>query len=80
MATLNIKNVPDALHRKLKARAKQEHRSVAQEVIHLLSRELEEPERLSLLELEGLGKEVWQGIDAAKYIDEERRSWDRPWD
>lgn len=79
MATLNVKNMPDALHKKLKARAKQEHRSVAQEVIHLLSRELDEPERLSLLELEGLGKEVWQGIDAAKYIDEERRSWDRPW-
>lgn len=29
----------------------------------------------SLLELEGLGEEVWEGIDPQKYIEEERRSW-----
>ena len=29
----------------------------------------------SLLELEGLGAEVWKGIDPQKYIEEERRSW-----
>jgi DNA-binding HxlR family transcriptional regulator len=29
----------------------------------------------SLLELEGLGQEVWEGIDAQKYIDEERDTW-----
>lgn len=32
--------------------------------------------RRSLLELEGLGKEAWQGIDTDKYIAEERDSWD----
>ncbi len=30
----------------------------------------------SILEFEGLGKELWQGIDVEKYIDEERNSWD----
>jgi hypothetical protein len=30
MATLNVKHLPDALYRKLKARAKRERRSVAQ--------------------------------------------------
>ena len=29
----------------------------------------------SFLELEGLGKEVWIGVDAQKYIDQERDSW-----
>ena len=29
----------------------------------------------SLLELEGLGAEVWKGIDPQKYLEEERRSW-----
>ena len=29
----------------------------------------------SFLELEGLGKEVWKGIDVEKYINEERNSW-----
>ena len=37
MATLNIKNLPDRLYRKIQARAVREHRSIAQEVIHILS-------------------------------------------
>ncbi|GAB4516733.1 MAG: hypothetical protein OHK0046_22560 [Anaerolineae bacterium] len=30
----------------------------------------------SLLELRGLGKEIWQGIDAQAYIDAQRDEWD----
>ena len=30
----------------------------------------------SLLELEGLGAELWHGMDAQEYIDELRREWD----
>ena len=43
MAVLNIKNLPDGLYRKLQARAKRQHRSIAQEVTHLLSDALETP-------------------------------------
>ena len=28
-----------------------------------------------VLEFEGVGEEVWKGIDVQKYIDEERDSW-----
>ena len=31
--------------------------------------------RHSILELKGLGKEIWEGIDVDEYIREERRSW-----
>lgn len=31
----------------------------------------------SIRELRGSGKELWQGIDAEKYIEEEHNSWDR---
>ena len=31
----------------------------------------------SIMELEGLGKEIWQDVDVEKYIDEERNSWDK---
>ena len=31
----------------------------------------------SVHELRGLGKELWQGIDVEKYIEEEHNSWDR---
>ncbi|ELS04205.1 hypothetical protein Xen7305DRAFT_00039330 [Xenococcus sp. PCC 7305] len=27
------------------------------------------------MELEGLGKDIWQGIDAQEYVDQERSSW-----
>ena len=30
----------------------------------------------SILELQGLGKDLWAGIDAQEYVDEERSSWD----
>jgi plasmid stability protein len=76
MAILNIKNLPEDLYKKLQARAKREHRSIAQEVTHLLSDVLESPKRLSILELKGLGKEHWRGVDPSKHIERERRSWD----
>ncbi|HZS75058.1 MAG TPA: hypothetical protein VFA41_00465 [Ktedonobacteraceae bacterium] len=44
-------------------------------IIRGRSADSEEPWH-SLLELEGLGSEIWQGIDLRKYIEEERNSWD----
>ena len=76
MATLNIKNLPDALYRKLQARAKRDRRSVAQEVTHLLTEALEAPKPVSILELQGLGKELWRGMDAAEHVEHERTLWD----
>ena len=31
----------------------------------------------SIMELEGFAKEIWEGVDVEKYIEEERDSWDR---
>ena len=76
MATLNIKSFPDKLYRRLQKRARDQHRSVRQEVTNILSPVLEESEPLSLLDLKGLGKEQWKGIEAARHVEEERKSWD----
>lgn len=76
MATLNVKNLDDALYERLKIRAEQQHRSVAQEVTRILTESLSEPPLLSLLDLEGLGRDVWDGRDAAKHVAAERDSWD----
>jgi plasmid stability protein len=75
MATLNVKNLPDALYRKLQKRARQEHRSVAQQVVHLLTASLESPPARSILELRGLGKASWEEDDAADHVARERESW-----
>lgn len=76
MATLNIKNFPGALYGKLKERARREHRSMAQEVTHLLEKALAEPKPLSILDLEGLGEELWRDEDATAHVAEERDAWD----
>jgi plasmid stability protein len=75
MATLNVKHLPDALYRKLKARAKRERRSIAQEVTVLLEQALEPPAALSILELRGLGRELWRDIDAGSHVGGERAGW-----
>jgi plasmid stability protein len=76
VATLNVKNLPDPLYRRLQARAKRERRSVAQEVAVILSDALDTPKPLSILELRGLGKEHWRGVDATKHVRHERNAWD----
>jgi plasmid stability protein len=76
VATLNVKNFPDALYKKLQVQAKRERRSVAQEVTKLLTGALDSPKRLSILDLKGLGKEHWRDLDAAEHVDKERVSWD----
>ncbi len=76
MATLNVKNLPDKLYRKLCARAREHRRSTAQEVTHILIQALEEPQPLSLLDLRGLGKAAWGGVAAAEHVERERRAWD----
>jgi hypothetical protein len=30
----------------------------------------------SIMELEGLGADIWKGVDAQKYVIKERESWD----
>jgi plasmid stability protein len=76
MATLNVKNVPDGLYRKLQARAKRQRRSVAQEVTQILSDALDAAKPLSILELQGLGKEYWRDIKASTHVKRERSAWD----
>ncbi|MEJ1935692.1 hypothetical protein WDZ92_36330, partial [Nostoc sp. NIES-2111] len=35
---------------------------------------ISKPKR-SILELRGLGKEIWNGVDAQEYVNQERDSW-----
>ena len=35
-----------------------------------------EEHKRSIMELHGLGAEIWEGIDAQEYVNELRREWD----
>ena len=76
MATLNVKNLPDTLYRKLQKRARERRRSVAQEVTLILEQAVESQEPLSILDLRGLGRDAWRELDAVAHVDSERRAWD----
>jgi len=75
MATLNVKRFPEELYERLRVRATRQRRSVAQEVVRLLEVALEEPEPLSILELRGLGRELWRNVDGAAHVRAERDAW-----
>jgi len=79
MATRTIKNLPDSLYKRIKRRAAGNRRSIAQQVVFLLDEATSDTPRVSLLELEGLGKNLWEkelgGRDASAFIAEERDAW-----
>jgi len=75
MATLNVKNLPEGLHRKLKRRAKEERRSIAGHVRWLIEQDSARPKRYTVDDLKGLGAEIWKDVDVEEYIRKERDSW-----
>ena len=77
MATLDVENVPDELYAALCKRAAEEHRSVAQQLVHLLEVALAPHRRRSILELRGLGRDLWIGVDANEHVRVEREGWGR---
>lgn len=42
----------------------------------LVRQRVELTKQHSILELEGLGADIWQGVDAQEYVHQERGSWD----
>jgi hypothetical protein len=57
----------------------EQHKQLIAYIVDLLAERKEgEPElkKRSILEFEGLGAEIWQGIDAQEYLNELRDEWD----
>ena len=60
------------------------HRLTPEELVNLLEcitvtlkqRMAHKYSKHSIMELEGLGAEIWNGIDAQEYVRQERASWD----
>ena len=48
--------------------------TLAEAGVHAARHAGDEP-AASILELQGLGKTIWHGVDAQEYIDGERASW-----
>lgn len=59
-----------------KALSPRERKELLKSLHDLVAKDDQKPKR-SLLELAGLGKEVWQEIDTDAYINELRDEWDQ---
>ena len=53
-----------------------EQRTLVEEVQRSLSTPAKQTSGVSLLNLRGLGKEVWRGVDVQEYLRGERDAWD----
>lgn len=54
-------------------------RSEQEEIVAEIQKQLAQtgrPHKRSILELRGLGKEIWEGVNVDEYLREERESWD----
>ena len=52
-----------------------EQLQLLEELAAMVRRRMIEKPKRSILELEGLGKEIWHGLDAQEYVHQERASW-----
>ncbi len=53
-----------------------EQLQLLEDLMELLKQQTSSRPLHNILELEGLGKEVWESIDVDRYLEEERNSWD----
>jgi hypothetical protein len=54
----------------------EDQRRLLQELTARLASSVPPEKEHSIMELCGLGKEIWEGIDAQEYVRNERASWD----
>ncbi|MGF1540895.1 MAG: hypothetical protein ACFCU5_10670 [Pleurocapsa sp.] len=46
-----------------------------QELALIVSHRTPEKSKRNIMELEGLGQDIWRGFDAQEYVNRERQSW-----
>ncbi len=74
MSMIQIRNVPDDIHRRLKARAAMEGVSLSDLALAELRRSLERPTRRELLDMVASREPVIEGPSSAELIDGARRA------
>ncbi len=81
MSILEIELTPEMqerLREKAKRRGLEEKAYVQTMVMRDLAQEEPEPPKHSIMELHGIGKEAWAGVDVQQYLNEMRDEWDKP--
>lgn len=64
--------IRDSMLRKIREMEADEQIKLLEELIFILSSKIK---KRSILELNGLGREIWEAVDVESYIERERSSW-----
>ncbi|MFN4180996.1 MAG: hypothetical protein ACK4I8_11825 [Armatimonadota bacterium] len=75
---LKTMNLEELYEQQIKPRPKEEKFRLLVMIAQDLAAEMkqEEKPKRSIMELHGLGAEIWKGIDAQEYVNELRREWE----
>lgn len=63
------------IRRQIESLTLYEQMQLMQELASIVNHRTPKKSKRDLMELEGLGQDIWQGIDAQEYVDRERQSW-----
>jgi DNA-binding HxlR family transcriptional regulator len=78
LSNINLKTMStyQEIRRQIQTLTPDEQLRLLEELAAIVRHRIQPKPKRSILELEGLGKEIWQGIDVQEYINQERDSWD----
>lgn len=63
------------IRRQVENLSQSEQLRLLEELAVMVRRRVTVKPKRSIMELEGLGKEIWHGLDAQAYVNQERASW-----
>lgn len=63
------------IRRQIESLTIEEQMRLMKELATIVSYHTPAKSKRSIMELEGLGKDIWRGIDAQEYVNRERQSW-----
>lgn len=76
MPTISVEEIYERHIKPLSAAEKLRLLAITAQDLAAQSAEAPEKPKRSIMELHGLGVEIWEGIDAQEYVEELRKGWD----
>ena len=68
-------SIDQNIRRQVQELTPNEQLQLLEELATLVRQQIGQTAPVSIMQLAGLGEEIWQGIDAQAYVDQERDSW-----
>ncbi len=73
---MSADNIEELYERHIKLLLPEERLRLLAKVAQGLAEDVAQPPKRSLLELEGLGAEIWDGVEGQEYVHQLREEWD----